>query len=133
MQYSVAIRNARLDVVETQLGASPILYIRSGAPPANCAAVDQGTVLATVNLPADWMDAAANGVKEMLGTWEDNSADATGVAGHFRIKDSTGTTCHVQGTITNLAGNGDMKVDNTNFAAGQPFIVSEFTITAGNA
>ena len=43
-----------------------------------------------------------------------------------------GTTCHIQGTVTLTGGGGDMTVDNTNFAAGQVFTVSNFTITAGN-
>ncbi len=133
MQYSVAVRNARLDIVETTVGTTPILTIRSGAAPANCAAANSGTVLATVNLPSDWMANATGGVKSMLGTWEDASADATGTAAHFRIHDSTGTTCHMQGTVTLTAGGGDMTVDNTSFATGQDFIVTSFTITAGNA
>lgn len=133
MQYSVAVRNARLDVVESTIGASPILRVRTGAAPANCAAADSGTVLATVALPADWMAAASNGTKSMQGTWEDTSADATGTAGHFRIYANDGTTCHVQGTVTLTGGGGDMTVDNTSFAAGQNFVVTSFTITAGNA
>jgi hypothetical protein len=133
MQYSVAVRNARLDVVETTVGASAILKIRSGVAPANCAAADTGTVLATVSLPADWMANAVNGVKSMSGTWEDASADAGGTAGHFRIYDPAGTVCHIQGTVTMSGGGGDMILDNTSFAAGQDFIVSSFTLTAGNA
>lgn len=76
---------------------------------------------------------ASAGVKSMSGTWEDTSADAAGTAAHFRIHDSTGTTCHMQGTVTLSGGGGDMTVDNTNFAVGQDFIVTSFTITAGNA
>lgn len=133
MQYSTAVRNARLDVVETTIGASPILRVRTGAVPANCAAADTGTVLATVNLPADWMGDATNGVKSLQGTWEDTSADNTGVAGHFRIYASDGVTCHVQGNVTLTGGGGDMTVDNTSFATGQNFVVTSFTITAGNA
>ena len=133
LQYSVTVRNARLDAVESTIGASAILEIRSGAPPATCATADSGTVLATVTLPADWMAAASGGSKSMSGTWQDTSADATGTAGHFRIKDSTGTTCHMQGTVTATGGGGDMTVDNPSFAAGQSFSVSAFTLTAGNA
>lgn len=132
MQYSVAVRNARLDVVETTIGMTPILQIRSGAPPVNCATADSGTVLATVNLPSDWMTAASGGTKSKSGTWQDLSADAAGVAGHFRIKDSTGTTTHTQGTCTITGGGGDMILDNTNFAVGQVFTVVNFTLTAGN-
>ena len=69
----------------------------------------------------------------MLGTWADNSADATGTAGHYRIYASDGTTCHDQGTVTLTGGGGDLTVDNTSFAAGQAFSVTQFTKTAGNA
>jgi uncharacterized cupin superfamily protein len=132
VQYSVAVRNARLDVVESTIGVSAILKIRTGAPPVNCAAADSGTVLATVNLPSDWMLAASAGGKSKSGTWQDVSADAAGTAGHFRIYDSGGSTCHLQGTCTITAGGGDMILDNTNFAVGQVFTVVNFTLTAGN-
>jgi hypothetical protein len=132
LQYSVAVRNAKLDAVETTIGTSPILTIRTGAPPANCAAANSGTVLATITLPSDWMAAASGGTKAMSGTWQDASADNTGTAAHFRIHDSTGTTCHEQGTITLTAGGGDMTVDNTSLVAAQQFNVTGYTKTAGN-
>lgn len=133
LQYSVAVRNARLDAVETTAGASAILKIRSGAVPASCATADAGTVLATCNLPLDYMGAASNGTKAKSGTWEDTSADATGTAAHFRLYASDGTTCHIQGTVTATAGGGDMTVDSTSFTAGQAFTVTTFTLTGGNA
>ena len=133
IQLSTAVRNARLDVIETTVGTSAILRIRSGAAPANCAAADAGTVLATVNLPSDWMAAAASGSKSLSGSWVDSSADATGTAAHFRLYDSTGTTCHVQGTVTATGGGGDMTVDSTSFTAGQQFTVTTFTLTDANS
>jgi hypothetical protein len=132
LQLSVAARNARLDAIETTIGASPTLEIRTGAAPANCAAADTGTVLATLALPSDFMAAAASGAKAKSGTWEDTSADATGTAAHFRIKASGGTV-HVQGSVTATGGGGDMTVDNTSFASGQSFTVTGFTLTDGNA
>lgn len=63
LQYSTAVRNARLDVVESTIGTSAVLKIRTGAAPANCAAADSGTVLATCTLPSDWMAAASGGTK----------------------------------------------------------------------
>lgn len=133
IQLSTAVRNARLDVIESTIGTTPILRIRSGAAPANCATADSGTVLATLTLPSDWMAAASGGSKALAGTWQDTAADATGTAGHFRIYDSTGTTCHLQGTVTATGGGGDMTVDNTSFASGQQFTVTTFTLTDGNA
>lgn len=132
IQFSVAVRNARLDAIETAIGQSAVMRIRTGSPPASCATADSGTVLATLNLPADWMAAADNGSKSMAGTWQDASADASGVAGYFRIYDSSGT-CHIQGTVTATGGGGDLQVDNVNFAVGQQFTVTSFTLTDGNA
>lgn len=133
LQLSTTVRNARLDAIETAIGVSPILRIRSGSVPASCATADSGTVLASVTLPSDWMAAASGGSKAKAGTWEDTSADNTGTAGHFRIYDSGGSTCHLQGTVTLTAGGGDMTVDNTSFVAGQAFTVTGFTLTDGNA
>lgn len=133
LQFSTSARNGLLDAIETAVGASAILKIRTGAAPATCATADSGTVLATVSLPADWMAAAASGSKAKSGTWQDTSADATGTAAHFRVYDSTGTTCHIQGTVTVTGGGGDMTVDNTSFATGQSFTVNSFTLTAPGA
>jgi len=131
VQYSVAVRNAKLDAFESTTGTSAILTIRSGAAPANCATANSGTVLATCTLPSDWMAAASSGTKALSGTWQDTSADNTGTAAHFRIHDSTGTTCHMQGTVGTSST--DMIVDSTAFTAGQAFSVTSFTLTAGNA
>lgn len=132
IQYSTTVRNARLDVIETTIGISAVLKIRTGAKPANTSTADSGSVVSTVNLPTDWMAAASNGTKVKSGTWEDLAADATGTAGHFRLYASDGTTCHMQGTVTLTAGGGDMTVDNTSFVAGQQFTITGFTLTAGN-
>jgi hypothetical protein len=129
VQLSTAVRNARLDVIETTISTSPTLEIRTGAVPANCAAADSGTVLATLTLPSDWMAAASGGSKALSGTWQDTSADATGTAAHFRIKQST--TCHIQGTV-GTSGT-DMVVDSVSFTAGQQFTVTAFTLSDGNS
>ncbi len=133
LQYSTAVRNARLDVVESTIGTSAVLKIRTGAAPANCNTADSGTVLASCTLPSDWMAAASGGTKSLSGTWQDASADATGTAAHFRLYASDGTTCGAQGTVTLTGGGGDMTVDNTSFVAAQVFTVTSFTLTAGNA
>lgn len=133
LQLSVAARNGLLDAIETAAGTAVRLRIYTGAPPANCAAAASGTVLADITCPSDWLAAASGGTKVLSGTWQDASADAAGTAGHFRIWDSTVTTCHLQGTVTATAGGGDMTVDNTTFAVAQVFNVTSFTLTAPNA
>ena len=133
IQLSTAVRNARLDAVETTVGTSAIIRIRTGAAPANCGTADSGTVVATLNLPSDWKAAASGGTKSLAGSWQDLSADATGTAAHFRLYDSGGTVCHLQGTVTATGGGGDMEVSSTSFTAGQSFTISTFTLTDGNA
>ena len=129
-QFSTAYRNALLDQYEVVVGTSAILTIRTGAQPADCATANSGTVLATINLPSDWMAAAASGSKGKSGTWQDLIADASGAIGHFRIHDSTGTTCHHQGT----AGlSGDLVTDASTTTAGQTVNVNGFTLTAPGA
>lgn len=129
LQYSSAVRDAKNDAIETAVGTAPTLLILTGSRPANCAASDTGTVLATLTLPSDWMAASSGGTKTKLGTWQDASADASGTAGYFRIKQ--GVTCHIQGDV-GTSGT-DMIVDSTNFTAGQSFTINTFTITSGNA
>lgn len=133
LQFSAGVRNAILDVIESTIGATAVLKIRSGAAPATVADADSGTVLATLTLPSDWMAAASGGSKAKSGTWEDTSADATGTAAHFRLYAADGTTCHMQGTVTATGGGGDMTVDNVSFASGQAFTITGFTLTAPGA
>lgn len=133
LTLSVAVRNALLDAIETAIGASAVLKIRTGAAPTNVAAASTGTVLATLTLPADYMAAAANGTKAKSGTWEDTSADNSGTAAHFEICASDGNTVHMRGTVTATGGGGDLQVDNVSFAAGQAFTINTFTLTAPGA
>lgn len=133
IQLGTTLRNARLDQVETTIGTGPILEIRSGAQPANCAAADSGTLLASMTLPSDWANAASGGSKTLLGTWQDASANNAGTAAHFRIKDSSGTVCHMQGSVTATGGGGDMEINNTSIAAGQQVTVTAFTMNEANA
>ena len=64
LQYSTAVRNAQLDAVESAIGTAPKLQLRTGAPPANCAAADSGTLLCEMILPSDWMDKSAAGAAD---------------------------------------------------------------------
>jgi len=131
IQLATSTRNARLDAIETDAGTSAILKIRTGAQPADCAAADSGTVLATFNLPSDWMAAASSGSKAKSGTWQDTSADSTGTAAHFRLYKSDGATTIMQGSVGQ--GSGDLSLDNTSIVAGQQVTVNTFTLTDGNA
>jgi hypothetical protein len=136
IQFNVATRNARLDTIESTNGTSCSLEIRSGTKPGTCAtATSGGAVLATINLPSDWMAAASSGAKAIAGTWEDLSADSTGTASFFRVYNSQATknetTCFLQGDVAVSAS--DMNVSSVSFTAGQSFSITAFTLTDGNA
>ena len=132
IQLGTTTRNARLDSIETTAGTSVKLQIRTGAQPANCAAASTGTLLVEMTLPSDWMAAASAGAKAKSGTWSGVAA-ATGTAAHFRIFDSGGTVCHLQGSVTITGGGGDLTLDNTSIASAQTVTVDTFTLTDGNA
>jgi len=129
VQLAVSTRNARLDAIETDLGTDPILEIRSGAQPADCATADSGTLLASLTLPTDWMAAASAGAKAKAGTWQDTSANASGTAAHFRLKTSA-AVCKMQGSVGQ--GSGDLSLDNTVLVAGQSVTITAFTLTDAN-
>lgn len=131
IQLSTAVRNARIAAIETTVGSGPLLQIRSGPPPASPAAADAGALLAEITLPSDWLTAPAGGAASLIGT-PGVAALAGGTAGHYRLKDSSGATCHEQGTVTATLGGGDMTVDNVSVGIGQPVILTGYTRIDGN-
>jgi len=133
IQLSVSVRNARLDAIETAIGASAKLQIYSGSMPASCAASATGTKLAEITLGSDWAANASSGSKSFSNTPLSTTGLAGGSAGYFRVVDNSGATCHMQGTITATGGGGDMTIDNTSIASGQAVNVTSFTLTDGNA
>jgi hypothetical protein len=135
MQLSVAIRNNMGDVYESTIGASPLLRFYSGSMPADCATARSGTLLGVGALPADWLTNASNGVKSKNGTWTVTGQAAAGAGtniGYYSIMDSSGATCHDQGSVTVTGGGGDMTVDNISIANAQVMTVNSFTRTMPN-
>ena len=132
VQKSTALRDAQNDQIEVITGVSALLRLFSGAQPANCAAADAGTLLCEIALPADWMNASAAGVKSKQGTWSGTGV-ANNTAAHFRIKDVTGATCHLQGSVTQTGSGGDMTLDNPSITIGQIVTINTFTATASGA
>lgn len=130
-QFSTAARNASLDAIETAIGTGTTLELRTGAPPADCAAADAGTLLASMTLPADWMAAASGGSKALLGTWSDNAADAAGTVGQLQAQ--AGRHLPHPGHGHRRWRGGDMVLDNPVLAVGQEVSVTAFTLTAGGA
>ena len=133
LQESISVANGRLDSIETTVGTGPLLQFYTGAPPANCAAARTGTKIVQMTLPSDWLANAASGSKAKTGVWSGSGITPGGVAGYFCIMDSSNTTCHLQGTVTQSGAGGDMTLDNTNIAANQSVTVTSFALTDGNS
>ena len=133
IQFSVAVRNARLDGIEAGIGASAKLRLYSGAPPANCAAAASGTLLAEWTLAADWSAPAAGGTKTITLPSAAALGIAAGTVGHYRLVDSTGANCGEQGTVTATGGPGDATMDNLSVAVGQPVNLTSWTWTEPGA
>lgn len=136
LQLSTALRDAMASQVETVIGASPTLEIRTGAPPANAAASDTGAVLATLTLPANWLADASGGAVALAGSWA-GAVTGTGDAGHFRIKASGGAV-GLQGTVSQRVadgGSGDLQLDRATvgLVAGDALVITAFSYTQGNA
>lgn len=131
MQLSLEIRNARLKATLDGVGPSPILKLYAGEMPASCDIYDAQKCLATLYLPDNWLVPDGEGSLNQYGAWE-AKADQAGRASHYRILDSYGAACHMQGTASGPEGEGEMKLDNPDLAAGQRVAVLSFTIVAGN-
>jgi hypothetical protein len=131
LQYSATIRNNQLDQITAAIGASGLLRIYDGTPPANVAtALSGNTLLATLPLSAAAAPAAAAGVLTFNAISNDTSADATGTATFFRLLTSGGTAV-AQGTV-GTSGT-DLIVSTTSFVATVIVSCSALTVTAGNA
>ena len=130
LSLNTALKNKILDGIGNS-GAginfdSGVLEIRSGTRPADANTALAGSVLATVNLPADAFAVAASGAMAKSGTWQDPAADASGTASYFTMRDST-STYRIDGDVG--VGAGDLQVDSVSFTAGQQFTITGFTLS----
>lgn len=127
IQFSDDVVHGFLDAIETAIGTSVTVELRTGSAPANCAAADSGTLLCTITLPADYFAAASGREKAKAGTWSAN-ATAPGTVGHFRFK--VGSACKIQGPVTEGASevDGELVLINTDLTAGQPVTVTAFKL-----
>lgn len=129
MKISTAARNAAcnaiVDLIDAGAGAGT-LTIRTGSPPTNVADADSGTLLATLTFSDPAFGNAATGVATASSITSDTNVDATGTAGHFRIKDSDSNTI-LQGTVGTSGA--DINFDSVSFVAGGTAAISSLTVT----
>lgn len=117
---SVAARNAAINAIAALIDGGPgqgKIEFRTGAPPATPADADSGSLLATLLLSDPSFGAASGGSAAAGTVTADLSVDTSGTAGHFRIKDSTGTVV-LQGTVGLTSSGADIEFDVVAWAEG---------------
>lgn len=125
--YVAALRNAQLDQITSQVGASGLLRIYSGTRPATGGA--ETTVLAELTCNATFAPAASGGVLTLNAITQDSSANATGTATWFRFLTS-GAAARIDGNVSTSGS--DMNLNSTSITAGGTVSITSATITAGN-
>ena len=132
IKQTTAVRNAQLDALNTQIGASARLRIYSGTRPANAnTAITTQTMLVELTCNATAFAAAASGGVLTANAISNGTAAATGTASFFRLWQSNGTTAIMDGDVA--ASGADLNLNNTSIATGQTVSVTAFTITDGDA
>lgn len=125
-KISTTARNRQADSIGDDLN-SGTLKIYTGSQPANADDAPTGTLLVTINLPADSFAAAANGIAAKSGTWS-GVAVADGNAGWFR-KANAAATRNYDGAITVTGGGGEIELDDIGIVTGQTVLINTYSIT----
>lgn len=133
LQFDTTDRNAWLTSLNTNLGASAVLNIYTGTPPASCAASATGTLLSNgVRGNASGWGSVTAGVLTAAAISSDMNTVGTGVAGYFRWLDAS-TNVRMQGTVTINGNGGDLTMNSTVITAGDTIAIAGWTITAPGA
>ena len=131
VSFSTAVRNAKLDAITTAIGASGVMRIYDGTPPASAnAALSGNNMLVSLALSATAAPGASGGVQTYSAITTTN-ASATGTATFYRILKSDLSTVIEQGTVG--VGSGDCQLNTTSIVSGGPVAITSKTFTEGNA
>lgn len=132
IQYSTTHRTNAMSTLNTDIGASCVIKIWTGAIPANCGTADTGTLLVTFAGNAGGFGTASAGVLTASAI-ANATAGNTGTAGYFRIYPTaaTSTNAVVQGTCGTSSA--DMILTNTSINSGQTVTFTSMTVTAYGA
>lgn len=125
IHMSATLRNALLDAINAVIGSGGKLKIYTGSQPANTAASETGTLLATLTLSSTPLAAASAGSASFNAITGDTSADNTGTAAHFSITKSDDTRL-IEGSVGTSGS--DLNVASTSFVAGEDIEVTSFSL-----
>ena len=132
IQYSLTSRTNRLTQLNTDIGASCVIKLFSGAAPANCGTADTGTLLVQFAGNAGGFGSVASQTLTASAV-ASVTATASGTPGYFRIYPTAATTTNavVQGTC-GTSGT-DMILTAASVTAGQTVNFTSLTIVAYGA
>lgn len=120
VNYTTAVKNARLDAVTAAIGTTGVLEIGTAG---------MASVLATIALGNPAAAAAAGGVLTLSGfPRSDTSADATGTAAEARIRTSGGGTDIITGLTVGTSAT-DVVLDSVSITATQTVTINSAVIT----
>jgi hypothetical protein len=128
-QIGLALTNTRAGAIVTA-AAGGALRLYSQVKPAACSTAEPGTAIATGTLPSPAL-ANSGGTVSKAGVWTATGASGAGAGTavqSFRVYDSGGTVCIMQGTVTGTGGGGDMTMNNVSIANGQVATVSSYGV-----
>lgn len=125
-RFDNVLRSVVADAVAAEFSGGTI-DIYDDSQPASAEDPSNGTLLATVDLPAPAFDSAVDGVASKAGSWT-GVAVASGTASWFRMRDS-GDTKHKDGAVTATDGGGEIELTDTAIVTGDTVIVNTAAIT----
>ena len=117
--------DAIVDDIDAGSGAGTIA-IRTGTQPTNVGDADTGTLLGTLTFSDPAFGSSSTGTATASAITSDTNADASGTAGHFRIKDSD---ANIVADGTCGQGSGDLSFDNATIVSGGTIAINSFTVT----
>lgn len=112
LTVSAAAAQAMAAALATDLGSAATIEIRTGTKPATPETAASGTLLATVAITGSF---TASGGSITAADPASVTVDASGTAGHFRVKTSDGTA-KIDGTVGTSGA--DMNLSTVSLVAG---------------
>lgn len=116
--YTTAVKNARLDAVVSQIGATGVLEIGT---------TGMASILASITLNST-AGTSASGVLTFSGFPKNATAGNSGTAAAARIRTATGGTDIVTGLTVGTSGS-DINLNSTSITSGGTVTISSATIT----
>jgi len=126
--FSLASRNAMLDVITTAIGTSAVMNLYAGVQPADVSAAvtAANAIVATPTFPSTNAFATATGGVITANTITSDSSAAGGTATWFSICKSTGARV-ADGSVGTSGA--DLNLNSTTITTGAAVAITAFTIT----